>query len=209
MTRSGWSGTIPPCWLGRPQKRPFTFKARGPFTDKWERRFSAQCGPGNVTGRLMFRPATAISKVLVWVAMLSTPLQGLCPHRCCCAGEKQNGKHHCQSVSAAPCCCCSAEVSIGQAADSDDSCCHSAPIRVADNGCQCNCGCHVRDHREPAQPTNKRNSQTRTQNCDQVVESVPCTTVRISDDRQQRLHDHFSADDTAAERCITLCRFRL
>jgi hypothetical protein len=156
----------------------------------------------------MFRPANAISKTLVWVAVLFTPLQGFSSQRCCCGDGIQVGKHHCQSESAGNCCCCSSQA-IQERSDGGASCCHSGLSRATCDGCGCQCGCCSKNEPEPAQPSQKRSSENRDRGCDQVAESPLCGVIHTSDERQQPTLDRFIADDTAAERCVFLCRFRL
>jgi hypothetical protein len=156
----------------------------------------------------------AISRLLIYLAILAGPIQGLPAATCGCGGSNLFSNASCTCCGATTKseggCCCSTRQQNGPT-----SCCSKSKRekdttcgRAANCGCGANCQCGKSRSIPPATPAIGNHDAE--QLVAEDLSTVTTATVRIFPSVMTQVADGWdSLPATALERCTSLCRFTL
>lgn len=158
----------------------------------------------------MWTTGSLYSRILICLAALTVPLQGLPAATCtCCPGHGLTVADCCSSQNNSTSCCCTG-ASLCQCSDSDadSACCDDNQVGEP-TACHCGSSCHCGEsHSTPIPLTPAPVQKTPTEQLTESSRSASTTTL-ITQVRTTRPVSCFSGSERAADRCACLCCFTL
>jgi hypothetical protein len=151
-----------------------------------------------------------LTNTLVWLAVMSVPIQGLAFADCCCAiggrGEAKTYSPGSKTVCHVSCACCKNAQSSRGPTGSKHPCCQRSPMAAPHDHCSAcdSCSCSAAGSTPlPASPTNARDSQL----AGQVLQTPFAGVITLSPIRGET-EDQPAVCPYASERCAVLCSFQ-